>query len=300
MDILSEVSPLVEVVSIDEAFIDVTGTESLLGPPMKLSRSIKATIFENTQLTCSIGVAPNKFLAKIASDMHKPNGLTIVDPEEVPDFLRALPIVRIPGIGPKTSQAMKDLGLTVASDILRFPLTFWTRRLGKHGLGLYEKAQGIDRSPVASHREPKSCSAEDTFQKDTRDISELERWLFRQAEEVGRDLRKNGYRGKTVTLKVKFSDFSSVTRNCTLPEATDCTEVIFKKAAELLSRLGINRSVRLVGVGVSNFCGEMRQRRLFPDAVAVKQENLDRAMDKIQGKFGDKVLSRGRIFEFKP
>jgi len=298
MEILEDCSPLVEQVSIDEAFVDITGTESLHGSPADQGNNVKRAIFHETALTCSVGVAPNKFLAKIASEMKKPDGLTILEEDEVAGFLRDLPIQRIPGIGLKTAKLLRDLGVTVAADILRFPLSFWMKRLGKCGLKVFEKAQGIDLSAVVPSSEPKSISAEDTFQQDTDDVSELEKWLMVQSESVGRDLRKDGFKGRTVTVKVKFSDFTTRTRSRTLHEPTACTETIFNVAAELLRELKVTKRLRLIGVGVSNLTGLARQTSLFEDASCRRKESLDRAMDEIHAKFGEKALKRGRVFKF--
>jgi DNA polymerase IV len=298
MEILQDQSPLVEQVSIDEAFVDITGTESLHGSTADQCRNVKRAIHCETTLTCSVGVAPNKFLAKIASEMTKPDGLTILEEDGVAGFLRELPIHRIPGIGVKTSKVFKELGVTVAADILRFPLSFWVKRLGKYGLKVYEKAQGIDLSPVVPSAEPKSISAEDTFRQDTDDVNELEKWLMVQSESVGRELRKDGYRGRTVTLKVKLSDFTTHTRSRTLHEPTACTETIFRMAAELLRELKMTKKLRLIGVGVSNLTGLVRQASLFEDASCRRKESLDKAMDEIHAKFGEKALKRGRVFKF--
>ena len=170
MQILDTVSPLVEQVSIDEAFIDITGTESLHGPEPALIKKIKDAIKHRTSLTCSIGIAPNRFLAKIASEMNKPDGWTIINEDDVPALLQKLPINRIPRIGPKTAQVMKELGIQTAVDVLRFSREFWVKRLVKGGIDFYEKAQGIGPTAVIPHRAPKSCSAEDTFASDTSDM----------------------------------------------------------------------------------------------------------------------------------
>jgi DNA polymerase-4 len=298
MEILGRVSPLMEQVSIDEAFIDITGTEALHGAPKVLACRIKQEIIEATALTCSVGIAPNRFLAKIASDLNKPDGLTIIEAAEVPGFLKALPITKIPGIGEKTAGLLKSLGVTLVGDILRYPREFWVDRLGKSGLALYEKAQGKGSAEVVPHAEPKSCSAEDTFPKDTEDVEELKKWLLTQVESVGRELRIHGYRGKTITLKVKFADFRQFTRSRTILEPTNSTQVIFQTALQLLEEVKLTKKVRLIGVGVSNFRRGLRQTRLFADSVAEKQEKLDAAVDAIHDRFGRKALKRGRIIDF--
>jgi DNA polymerase IV len=298
MKILATVSPLVEQVSIDEAYLDITGTESLHGSTESLAAKIKETIRNQTALTCSIGIAPNRFLAKIASEMNKPDGLTIIAEEDVPALLAVLPVGKIPGIGEKTAQVLAGLGVKTAADVLKFPPEFWLKRLGKSGAHLYQRAQGIGSATVTPHHEPKSCSAEDTFAADTDDLEELKKWLLHQAESIGGDLRKHGTKGKTVTLKVKFADFKTVTRSSTLPEPTHSTRIIYDAAVRLLENLKLTAKVRLIGVGLSNFASGMQQTKLFPDGFAVKQEKLDEALDRIRGKFGAKAVQRGRIADF--
>jgi DNA polymerase IV len=299
MQILDTISPLVEQVSIDEACIDITGTESLHESERALIKKIKETIKQRTSLTCSIGIAPNRFLAKIASEMNKPDGWTIIKEEDVAILLQKLPINKIPGIGQKTAQVMKELGIQTAVDVSRFSQEFWVKRLGKGGVDLYERAQGIGSTAVIPHRAPKSCSAEDTFASDTGDMEELKKWLLSQAEEVGRDSRKHGIKGKTITLKVKFSNFKTVTRSTTLPEATHSTRIIYDTAVKLLLKLKLKEEVRLIGVGVSNFAAGMEQKSLFQNTFLHKQEDLDRALDRIHNKYGSKAIVRGRVGEIE-
>ncbi|MDY0042813.1 MAG: DNA polymerase IV, partial [Desulforhabdus sp.] len=277
-----------------------TGTAALHGSPRELSTRLKQTIYNQTSLTCSIGIAPNKFLAKIASDMDKPDGLTIIEEDDVADLLHSLPIARIPGIGKRTGQLLKDLGILTAADVLRFPLPFWLKRLGKGGANLYEKAQGIDSSPVTSHAEPKSCSAEDTFSTDLSDPAELRKWLLLQAQNVGRDLRRNGLFGRTVTVKIKFADFRVVTRSRTLQQPTNCTHAIFQVAGQLFDEVKISGKIRLTGVGVSNLCTAVPQLKLFPQASVLRQQRLDQAIDDIEARFGKKAVKRGTLFDFDP
>ncbi len=298
MEILRGVSPLVEQVSIDEAFVDVTGTERLHGPSQTLALRIKTAVREATSLTCSIGMAPNKFLAKIASDFKKPDGLTILEEEQVKDFLRHLPIGKIPGVGKKTGEELRKLGIVFTSDILKFPAPFWDSKLGKWGAALYARAQGIDNSPVEPHSDPKSLSAEQTLSSDTNSIVELEKVLLSQAVEVGRELRKHGFKAKTVTLKIKLSDFQLITRSRTLAEPFDTTEVLFNTGNKLLADLKPARKVRLVGIGVSNFAFGPSQLSFNSSIEETgRQERLDHALDQIHTRFCGGKIMRGRMMD---
>lgn len=298
MEVLRTFSPLVEQVSVDEAYLDLTGMERILGDPPTAGRRLKDEVKGRTGLTCSVGIAPNKYLAKIASDLRKPDGLVVVEKEEVPRFLASIPLKKLPGIGARTLPQFKELGIEFIADVLRFPEAFWVKRFGKQGADLFERAGGIDDSPVTPFTERKSCSAEDTFTRDTNDPDVLLKWMQVQAESVGRELREKGLKGKTVTLKLKTSDFVQMTRSHTLRESTDCTGTIFDTAAQLLRGVDLSRKFRLVGVGVSNLVSGPSQMRLARDRAEEKQEQLDRAMDRIAEKFGDTVVKRGRVFDF--
>ena len=296
MEILRGVSPLVEQVSIDEAFVDITGTERLHGLPYDLAQRVKASVREATSLTCSIGIAPNKFLAKIASDFKKPDGLTIVEEHQVKEFLASLPVGKIPGVGKKTGEQLRKLGVAFVSDILRFPARFWSAKFGKWGAVLYARAQGIDNSAVEPYSDPKSMSAEQTFPMDTDNTAELEKTLLSQAEEIGRELRKRRFKAKTVTLKIKLADFKSITRSRTVAEPFDATEVLFGTGRKLLADLKLARKVRLIGIGVSNFSTGPTQMSIGPSREQTgRQERLDRALDRIHSRFAGGKVVRGLV-----
>lgn len=298
MEILHRISPLVEQLSIDEAFVDITGTERLHGPSLALARKVKASIRDATSLTCSIGIAPNKFLAKIASDFNKPDGLTILEQEKVREFLDRLPVGKIPGVGKKTGEELRKLGVTLASDILKFPARFWEGKFGKWGAVLYSRALGIDDSAVEPYGDPKSISSEQTFSRDTDNIVELEKTLLSQAEEVGRELRKLGFKARTVTLKIKLSDFKSITRSRTLADPFNTTDVLFDTGHKLLADLKLTKKVRLIGIGVSNFFSGPSQMKINSSgAEGGRQERLDRALDKISGRFSPNKVVRGRTMD---
>lgn len=315
MDVLHRFSPAVEKASIDEAYLDASGLTRVFGPVESMAADLKAAVRQSTGLTCSVGLAPVKFLAKIASDMNKPDGLTIMHPENIPAFLARLPVSDIPGIGKKTLPALHGLGIRVASDVTRYPKEFWVRKFGKMGGVLYDRAGGKDEREVTPFEPPKSESAENTFEEDTADKDVLETWLLRQSERVGRSLRKQGLAGRTVTLKVKYEDFTSLTRAKTLPAPTNVTTVIFSTAAALLDELDPRRKLRLIGVGVSHFGdegekppvpmakqlsllgGDAEEKTPEPGADIARQSALDAAMDAVRDKFGNNMVMRGRLLE---
>ncbi|HKI81692.1 MAG TPA: DNA polymerase IV [Pseudodesulfovibrio sp.] len=301
MGVLREFSPTVEQASVDEAYLDGTGLERLFGPIEDVGRRIKARMREATGLTCSVGAAPVRFLAKIASDLDKPDGMYIVRHEEVAEFLQTLTVGRIPGVGAKLLDVLKRLGVRVCGDILLKPGEYWEERLGKYGAALYDRARGIDPTPVTPNEAAKSCSAENTFREDTTDRDLLRKWLLAQAERVGEDLRRHGYKGRTVTLKVKYSDFSQITRSRSLDGRTDNTGVIYETACGLLEQVKLHRSVRLIGLGVSNFEARARQVNLFEEAPAHKEatSELDKAVDEVRRKFGGKAVTRVELLGFK-
>lgn len=301
MATLAGFSPLVEPASIDEAYVDVTGCERLFGPPEALGRRVKAAILAATGLTGSVGLAPVKFLAKIASDYDKPDGLTIVRPQDVAAFLAELPVGKIPGVGKRAQAVLARLGIRVMGDVLAYPPDFFQRQLGKWGLDLYERAHGRGSATVCPSRPVKSVSAENTFAADTADREALRAWLLVAAERVGRDLRREGLAGRTVTVKIKFSDFKQITRSRTLAAPTDGDAAIFETASALLAAEPLPRPVRLIGLGVSHFAEASRQLTLFARPEAVKRHHgakVDAALDAIRDKFGRQSIVRGRLFGF--
>ena len=302
MATLGQFSPLVEPASIDEAYVDITGSQTLFGPPETLARTIKQAIRQATGLPCSVGVAPVKFIAKIASDYDKPDGLTIVTPETALDFLGPLPVGKIPGVGKRASETLARLGIRVVADIRRYPPEFLARHCGKWGLALHDKAHAKGSTTVCPDRQAKSVSAENTFDADTADRDLLAAWLLRQAERVGRELRREGLRGRTVTLKLKFNTFKQITRSRTLPEAIDSDGVIFETARQLLDAEPLPQPLRLIGLGVSQFGEQPRQLTLFASQEQHETRhnaNIDAALDRIRDKFGRAAIIRGRLFEYE-
>ncbi|MBU1041024.1 MAG: DNA polymerase IV [Proteobacteria bacterium] len=299
MAVLQRFSPLVEQASVDEAYLDATGLERLFGPPEALANTIRAEVFQETELTCSVGIAPVRFLAKIASDYNKPNGQTILHKHEVRAFLDQLPVQKIPGVGGRALETLTGLGVRRAGDVLRHPQDYWRKKLGERGLWLYELAQGRDDRPVTPFTPPKSSSAENTFERDTRDPAVLRRWLLLQSERVGADLRAQGVRGRTVTLKATFADFRKLTRSRTLDEPVNDTQSIFETALVLLGELNPRQDLRLIGVGVSQFGERPRQLSLLtPEKSARPKGALDQALDAVRGRFGKAAIVRGDLLDF--
>lgn len=295
MNILLCHSPVVEQASVDEAYLDISGTEKLVGPPEIIAANIKRDIAEETGLTCSIGIAPNKMLAKIASDAQKPDGLTIINETDVSDFMSKLPVQKIPGIGPKMFRKMQDFGIKTAADILKFPETFIVNRFGKARSSLIPRARGIDHSPVVPFSEPKSFSAETTFPYNIKQTDKIKRYLLSHAERVGTDLRKHGYIGRTVFIKIKFTNFKIITRSHTLIEFTSSTSTIFKTAVDLLNQLKLSHEIRLAGLGVSNLTKGNQQLSLFKNDITEKHQQLDKIIDKIRDEFGMDIIKRGHL-----
>lgn len=247
-NILLAFTPLMEDVGIDEAFLDISQIDR---PAEEIAEGIKKRIKEDTGLTCSIGVAPNKLLAKIASDMQKPNGLTIINDADVERCIWPLGVRKLGGVGPKTEAYLKREGIQTIGELAAVHLETLILWLGKSfGKYLYEASRGIDECPIITDWEPKSTSRETTFQEDIDNLEVLEKVLEKLTGEVVSDLRQRGYRGKTVTVKIRFNDFKTHTRTRTLPELTDSLEKIGKAANLCLRRFEFQKKVRLIGIRV--------------------------------------------------
>ena len=297
--ILKGYSPLVEMVSIDEAYIDIAGCTAILGTPREIALAIKKKILTETCLTCSVGVAPVRFLAKIASDLDKPDGITMIHPEQVHDFIEALAIKKVPGVGKKSTEQLNRIGIRFLGDIKHYPGEMLIRRLGKFGHRLIDLSNGIDPTPVSPETEHKSVSSELTLAKNTLDTCYLKQTLLQQSERVSRELRKMGVKAKVVTLKLKHDDFKQVTRRMTIQSPTQSTDTIYKEAIRLLDQYGLTRKVRLVGVGASGFVGaaEPVQMDIFSKTQTENKnwEKVDKTLDHIGKKFGKNVVHRASL-----
>ncbi len=289
-------TPLVEPLSLDEAFLDVTGSEHLFGPAMDIGRKIKQTIRQELRLVASVGVAPNKFLTKIASDLKKPDALVVVEPDKVQEFLDPLPVERLWGVGKQSSKVFQRLGIRTIGQLRQWPLDVLQARFGSSGEHLWNLAYGRDDRPVVSEREAKSISNETTFERDITDMEVLRAWLVDLVEQVGWRLRRQRLRGRTVQLKVRFADFSLTTRSQTLPEPTDITDEFRRAVDDLLChRLPAGHlPVRLLGLGVSGLDDTgLVQGILFDQEERQKQSQVDAVADQVKEKFGFGAIRRG-------
>lgn len=295
-EVFEAFTPLVEPLSLDEAFLDVTGSEQLFGPAETIARRIKAEIFGQLRLVASTGVAPNKFLAKIASDLDKPDGFVVVKPDEVDTFLEALPVERIWGVGRQGSKTMHRLGVRTIGELKQLPVEVLESSFGSSGEHFWRLARGLDDRPVVPDREAKSISHETTFETDLADATVLRSWLFELTDQVGRRLRRHELRGGTAHLKVRFSDFRTLTRSQKLSEPTNATDELFSVVVEMLeTRLpGKHPPVRLLGMGVSDIDVSGRvQGHLFDEEDRRRHRQLDQVADEVKDRFGTSALGRG-------
>jgi DNA polymerase-4 len=285
MAILADFSPLVEPVSVDEAFLDLTGTESLFGPGARAVADIKARIRRETKLTASAGVASNKFVAKVASDLRKPDGLVVVEAGREATFLAPLAVSRLWGVGKVTASALESLGITTIAQLQKTPRSTLVRRFGEHGADLHDLAFGRDERAVEPFAPPKSMGAETTFDEDTRDSERLHATLRSESERVARELRAEGYAAACVTLKLRFADFRTLTRRHTGDPTQDGLE-IYRRAAALLAREPLVQAVRLIGVSASAFRPQDTGQLALLDPNAIRRERLARVVDRLATRFG--------------
>ena len=285
MGILADFTPLVEPVSIDEAFLDVTGTEGLHGDGATVARAIKSRIAAALALTASVGVAANKFVAKVASDLRKPDGLVVVPPGTEAAFLAPLPVGRLWGVGRVTAAGLEAMGLSTIGQLAAVPAEYLEARFGPSGRGLRELAWGRDDRPVEPFAPPKSMGAEETFGRDHRDGERLAATLREQAERVARELRAEGYAGRCVTLKLRFADFSTLTRRHT-DDPTQDGLAIYHRARALLDRIPLRQPVRLIGLSVSGLGPAASGQLSLLEPDTPRRERLARAMDRVTARFG--------------
>jgi DNA polymerase-4 len=289
MTILDTFSPLVEAISVDEAFVDLTGTTSLFGPPPEAAMAIKRRIRADTGLTASAGLAANKFVAKVASDLRKPDGFVVVEPGREAEFLAPLPVERLWGVGRVTARELAALGITRIGQLQRMPPAMLAARFGPHGADLQDLALGRDDRLVEPFAPPKSMGAETTFGRDCRDRAKLEATLRGHAERVARELRGERLAAARVTLKLRYDDFRTITRAHTGEPTQDGLE-LYRRALALLAREPLQQPVRLVGLSSSAFGPAESGQLALLDPNAVRRERLARAVDRITGRFGEDAI----------
>ncbi|HEV8534671.1 MAG TPA: DNA polymerase IV [Candidatus Limnocylindria bacterium] len=302
MAVFDERTPLVEPISLDEAFLDVTATEHLFGGAVEMAKEIKRAVRERCGLVVSVGVATNKLCAKVGSDLRKPDGLVIVPAGGEAAFLAPLPLERLWGVGPKTREVLAGWGLATIGQLAAFDRSVLETRLGEHGTDIWERANGIDEGEVATDHMPKSVGHSHTFDENTLDPTKIESMLLRLAEGVGRRLRDQTLRGRTITMTLRVAPFETRTRQRTLAEATSDDVAIFRVARQLLRAAladdregGRTSPVRLIGVSVSGL-GAGEQLGLFD---AARHARLNAALDAIRARFGDDALDRASAREVK-
>jgi DNA polymerase-4 len=295
METLRGFSPTIEPLSLDEAFLDLTGTERLLGAPHAVGRSIKDAIRDATRLTASVGIAPVKFVAKIASDLEKPDGLVVVT-GPVAEFLRPLEIKRLWGVGPRTREVLESLGIRTIGELAAFNRQRLVRRFGPHAEHLQDLARGIDEREIVPDWEAKSYSHEETFARDLTDAEYLEAVLLDQALRVSRRLRRDGVAGRIVQLKLRYHDFRTLTRRVTLPAPTADTGEIYAAGAALFRAAWTRAAIRLIGVGVSGIVPAAAEALSLFDAPSAcdRRRRLAETIDRLEERFG-----RGKVVPAK-
>ncbi|MDD3705382.1 MAG: DNA polymerase IV [Clostridiaceae bacterium] len=304
MGILSRYTPVVQQNSIDEAWMDLTGCEKLFGTPTEIAENIMETISRELDLWCSIGISENKFLAKMGSELKKPRGITELYVKDIEEKLWPLPVREMYGIGKQTEQKLMDYAIYKIGDIAKSNVEFLKSNFGKYGEELYRLSRGIDDSPVTPNPlfDNKSISRSTTLPYDTNDIEYIKNILLGLAEEVGYEARKSGYKGKTVSISIKYEDFTTVSRQKTVPP-TYLTKEIYTNAIRLLeTNKNKNKLIRLIGLGLSSFeTDESEQLSIFElvegEKNAHKEETIEKTIDRIRERFGNKKILRGSMLK---
>ncbi len=295
MEILAGFSPYIEPLSLDEAYLDITGFEEAYGSPRNMALAIKKRASTELNITASAGIATCKVIAKIASDLCKPDGLLEIETGKEQEFLNPLPVAKLPGVGPRTEQALKQMDVKTIGDLASLPLAVVKGHFGKFGVELHHYANAIDNRRVEARGESLSISKQITFARDTLDLHFLEANLHRMCEEVGAELRFRDKQASCVTLRLRYADFRTITRQSPLKPATNSSQVIFTVASQVLNKVLARKGkqVRLIGVRVSGLSCKKKQLTLF-DPETRKLESLDKAIDQIRRKYGRSSIRTGR------
>ncbi|TET75007.1 MAG: DNA polymerase IV [Candidatus Aminicenantes bacterium] len=295
--IFQKFTPQIDPISLDEAFLDVTGSLQIFGSAEKIGRDIKRQIKEQLGLVASVGIAANKFLAKLASDLDKPDGFVVITEENKQQILNRLPVSRIWGVGKVTEKTLKSKGINTIEQLLETPAEILRSIFGDHTPHMLRLAQGIDNREVESSREAKSISSEQTFATDITDKNILLNVLLNQVEDVAQRLRTNNLEAKTITLKLRYDDFRTITRSNTFNRPTNTTKILWQQAKEVFLKWHKKSAgaLRLLGFGASGLQkAGTSQQQLFSEPEQEKQERLDKAFDEIRSKFGHDALRRGK------
>ena len=295
--ILKKYTPMVEVASIDEAYLDMTQSLLLFKSPLQIAQSVKDQIRESEQLTCSIGVAPNKLLAKLGSGLKKPNGLVVIRKEDVEEILKDLPVSKLYGIGPKLTETLNSIGIFTCSQLGKFPVSILSKRFGAIGEGLHEMGLGLDTNPVIpfdEEEDAKSISHSVTLEEDTSDPNILNKVLLQLSERVSRRMRKEGFYGKRIAITVRYSDFFTFSKQKTLSKWMNSGNEIFKHSLEIFESISHPKPIRLLGVGMSLLKKEWCQLDLFEKRD--KKDKMLRAMDRVNERFGDWTLTWAGLY----
>lgn len=298
LNILKDFSPNVEAYSIDEAFVEITGSIALFGSPSEIAKAVKDRIRQDMGLTCSIGIAPNKLLAKLASDMKKPDGLVEIRPENVHAILEDLPVGELWGIGPKLTSHLASIGIRTCGQLGRYPASILRERFGIIGERLKLMGQGADASPVVpvgEEEEAKSVGHSTTLPRDISDKDILKRYLLKLSEMVGARARRHDLKGRKVTLTIRYPDFFTFSRQRTLSGPTNDTHTIYAYAQSIMDSLRLRSAVRLLGVSISDITKDPLQISLFEEDR--KRERLLSTMDDINSRFGTFTITWGALLE---
>ncbi len=300
MQVLEQFSPFLEPMGLDEAYLDVTGFESLHGSIVEMARSIKRQVQEQLSLCASVGIASCKVVAKVASDLSKPDGLVEVPAGTERSFLAPLPVGNLPGVGRKVEEVLMGWGLRTIGQLAALPPDTLKYRFGSYGEVLHRFANGIDDRKVELPGTARSISRETTLEQDSTDRLFLKATLRYQSEKVGADLRRHGRRARCVTMKLRYGDFTTITRSHTLLQSTDSDSTIFETGEKMLDRALATekRPVRLIGIGVTNLVDSGRQLDML-DNSSERQELLDRAVDRIRSKYGFSAIQTGRTLPLR-
>ncbi|MBI5644248.1 MAG: DNA polymerase IV [Deltaproteobacteria bacterium] len=298
LNIFKQFSPIVEAYSIDEAFVDITGTAALFGPPLTLALSVKERIRQEVGLTCSIGIAPNKLLAKLASDMKKPDGLVVIEEGEVSSVLEDLPVCELWGVGPRLTAHLSTLAIKTCGQLGRYPVSVLRERFGIIGERLKLMGQGIDPNPVVpigEEEEAKSVGHSTTLPKDISDKEALKRYLLKLSEMVGFRARGHKLKGRKITLTLRYNDFFTFGRQRSLSFPTNDTRAIYAAASGILDSIRLRTSIRLIGVSISDIVAGCTQMELFDEGR--KRESLLQAIDSINRDLGEFTITWGTLLE---